>query len=138
MTISQGAKANNSGQKLETAVSDLFTSLGLTFKAQAPFTDVYGGTRARMDFYIEDLDCAVECKRQNVSGTVDQKLPFVFDNLQIFPAVKGLLVLEGNHYESRVGIHKYLNTKVSDCFDWCFLHELEEWIIEQTNSRKTS
>lgn len=70
----------------------------------------------------------IECKRQNVGGTADQKLPFVYENLQAFE--RGLVVLDGNHFHKREGIHGYLNSKISDTFDWCFFEELPAWLEE--------
>ena len=136
MNISQGAKANKSGQALEKDVQSILDALGISFSSQVKFEDCYNNARSKMDFYIEPLDCAVECKRQNVSGTADQKLPFVWENLQKFPAKRGLIVLDGTHYENRIGIQKYLNSKVSDTFDWCFVDDFGDWLLEQTNIGK--
>jgi len=124
--VSQGAKANYSGQKLESAVANILSSFNLDFGSQVKFTDCYGNSRSKMDFVLDDL--AIECKRQEVSGTADQKMPFVLENLSFFP--RGLLVLDGEHYRRREGILNYLNSKVSDTFDWCFIEELGDWLEE--------
>ena len=110
MNISQGAKANFSGQALEKDVESLFNALGIEFESQVKFTDCYGNKRAKMDFVVGNI--AIECKRQNVGGTADQKLPFVYENLQAFE--RGLVLLDGDHFHKREGIHGYLNSKVSD------------------------
>jgi len=136
--ISQGAKANLSGQTLEKDTASILSALGIDFETQVIFEDCYNNSRSKMDFYIPELDCAIECKRQNVSGTADQKLPFVVENLKKFPSVRGLVVLDGSHYQNRKGIHDYLNSIKSSTLDWCFAHHLGEWLIEQTNIRKTS
>jgi len=136
MNISQGAAATKSGQALENDVSSILDALGISFKSQVKFKDCYNNMRSKMDFYIESLDCAVECKRQNVSGTADQKLPFVLENLQKFPAKRGLIILDGDHYQNRKGIQEYLNSKVSDNFDWCFVDNFGDWLLEQTESRQ--
>jgi len=126
--ISQGAKANIAGAQLESQCEAVFSAFGMEFTSQANFTDCYNNSRSRMDFYLPSLDCAVECKRQNVSGTADQKLPFVLENLALFPARRGLLILDGTHYENKQGIIQYLCTKQSEVFDWCFFYELEDWL----------
>ena len=136
--ISQGAKANLSGQTLEINVASILDALNIDFEKQIKFEDCYSNSRSKMDFYIPKLDCAVECKRQNVSGTADQKLPFVVENLKKFPAIRGLVVLDGLHYHNRKGIHDYLNSKKSATLDWCFVHELGDWLIEQTKIRTTT
>jgi len=130
MTVSQGAKANYSGQKLEQEVASILADLDIDFESQVKFTDCYGNTRAKMDFMVDDL--AIECKRQEVGGTADQKIPFVYENLSMFK--RGLLVLDGAHFHSRQGIIDYLNAKRSFFFDWCFVEELQEWLLEQTNN----
>jgi hypothetical protein len=129
--VSQGAKANISGQKLEKLCMGEFTSSNIKFISQVKFTDCYNNPRSKMDFYLSEFDCAVECKRQNVSGTADQKLPFVVENLALFPAKKGLLVLDGEHYENKQGIIQYLCSKQSEVFDWCFFYELGDWLRGQ-------
>lgn len=128
--VSQGAKANYSGQKLEQEVASILTNLDIDFQSQVKFTDCYGNSRAKMDFMVDDL--AIECKRQEVGGTADQKIPFVYENLSMFK--RGLLVLDGAHFHRREGILNYLNSKRSSFFDWCFVEELEDWLLEQTDS----
>jgi len=125
--VSQGAKANYSGQKLEQEVAYILTNLDINFESQVKFTDCYGNSRAKMDFMIDDL--AIECKRQEVGGTADQKIPFVYENLSMFK--RGLLVLDGAHFHCREGIIKYLNSKRSSFFDWCFVEELADWLVEE-------
>jgi hypothetical protein len=135
MSISQGAKANKSGQKLEQDVEALLNAMGIEFEKQVKFTDCYGNVRAKMDFVIEAMakpnlksHVAIECKRQTVGGTADQKLPFVYENLQAFDS--GLVVLDGEHYHRREGIHGYLDSKISNTFDWCFFEDLPAWLEE--------
>lgn len=135
---SQGEEAVKSGQKLENAVEDILRSYGLSYHKQAKFTDIYENSRSKMDFYVEDFDLGIECKRQIGSGTADQKMPFVVKNLEKFPAKYGLLVLDGDHYKARIGIHSYLNSEKCDIFDWVFLDALEDWLLEQTNRGTTT
>lgn len=123
-TQSQGAKANYSGQKLEAQVESILQSLDLDYQKEVRFTDCYGNSRSRMDFMVDDL--AIECKRQNVGGTADQKIPFVYENLSMFK--RGLLVLDGDHFHRREGITTYLNAKRSSFFDWCFVEDLADWL----------
>jgi hypothetical protein len=124
--VSQGAKANYSGQKLENEVENILRNLDLDFQSQVKFMDCYGNTRSKMDFMVDGL--AIECKRQEVSGTADQKMPFVYENLSMFK--RGLLVLDGAHFHRREGILNYLNGKRSSFFDWCFVEDLEDWLEE--------
>ena len=123
MNISQGAAANKSGQRLERNVEAVFNSFGINFQKEVKFTNCYNNN-ARIDFVVDDL--AIECKRQMVRGTADQKLPLVFENLQLFP--RGLIILDGDHYKKEEGIHKYLDSKKSDTFDWCFFDNFVDWL----------
>ena len=129
--MSQGGAAVKSGQELERKVKDILENYGVVYKSQVKFEDCYNSPRSKMDFYIEDIDCAVECKRQEVAGTADQKLPFVLENLKRFPASNGLLILDGYHYQNKMGIHDYLNSKIGhDNFEWCFAWDFDEWLDE--------
>ena len=123
MNISQGAAANKSGQRLERDVEAVFNSFEINFQKEVKFTNCYNNN-ARIDFVVDDL--AIECKRQMVRGTADQKLPFVFEDLQLFP--RGLIILDGDHYKKEEGIHKYLDSKKSDTFDWCFFDNFVDWL----------
>jgi hypothetical protein len=135
---SQGANANYSGKQLEDAVENILQKYELSYHSQAKFTDIYGNSRSKMDFYVEDFDLGIECKRQMGSGTADQKMPFVVKNLEKFPAKYGLIVLDGDHYKARIGIQEYLNSEKSDTFNWIFLDAFEDWLLEQTNRRTTT
>ena len=136
MRISQGANAVKSGQKLELYVENVLNHLNLDFSSQDKFRDCYGNKNAKMDFYVDSLDLAIECKRQQGAGTADQKLPFVVENLRKHRASNGLIVLDGEHYKRREGIHEYLTSQISDTFDWVFIEDFEEWLIEQTSKRQ--
>lgn len=136
--ISQGANAVKSGQQLETELFDIMQSFRLTLQTQVVFTDCYNNPRSKMDFYIPELDLAIECKRQMGSGTADQKLPFVIENFKKFPSKYSLLVLDGDHYKNRAGIHTYLNSQVSEYFNWCFIEDFARIINEQTKNRATT
>ena len=126
MSISQGAAANKSGQSLERDVEAVLNSFGIDFQKEVKFTNTYFNKNARMDFLVGDL--AIECKRQMVGGTADQKFPFVFNDLQLFPCARGLVIIDGDHYKKREGIHKYLDSKKSDTFDWCFFDNFVDWL----------
>ena len=134
-TVAQGAKANFSGQKLENEVEAILQSLDLEYQKEYKFTDCYGNTKSRMDFMVGGL--AIECKRQMVGGTVDQKMPFVFENLSLFD--RGLLVIDGDHFRKREGIINYLNNKAAmfPFFSWVWFEDLEDWLLEQTEFGQT-
>ena len=105
---------------------------GYTVEMRVKYRDLYDNPRSMMDLYLPKLDLAVMFKRQSVSGTADQKVPFWVNNLVAFPAKKGLLVLDGAHFHKREGIHHFLNAKVSDTFNWCFEENFLAYMSQQT------
>lgn len=55
----------------------------------------------RVDFVIDGLEdfpdgLAVEVKRQGVSGSVDEKIPYVVANIKEAMSIPGMLVLDGS------------------------------------------
>jgi hypothetical protein len=132
--INQGARAVASGKALETSTLNILEELNINYEEQVRFTDTYYNENSKMDFYLPELEVAIECKFQKVSGTADQKFPKVVNDLRLFRDGnihgKGLIVLAGSHYETRVGIQQYLNDQKSEYLDWCFLHELKGWLKE--------
>jgi hypothetical protein len=137
MTISAGAKANKNGQELEKEVEVCLQSLGLSYVKQKKFKDIYD-KNAKMDFFVNDLDLAIECKYQRVAGTSDQKMPFVVQNIEIFPSSSGLLIVSGKHFRENFGLQKYLDN-VSDNtekFNWIFFEDTHAWLSSRIASTK--
>lgn len=101
----QGALAVQSGQKLETIVKNsllkYFSESQIT--SQYKFINVYN-KNAKIDFCIKNHNIVIECKRQNVAGTADEKIPFVLANLVKIKANLSILVLDGSWYKEQVGI----------------------------------
>lgn len=105
--LSQGAKAVKSGKLLELAVSKILSSKdNISYEIQKSFKGIWGNTK--MDHYIiSPKTIAIECKYQGVSGTVDEKIPYCMLNLEKFDSDIGILVLEGPHFEKKIGIKKW-------------------------------
>jgi hypothetical protein len=76
--MSQGANANINGARLEQRVEQLLISFNLDFIKQHKYVSIYNHC-AKMDFYVESLDLAIECKNQEGSGSVAEKIPYVFE-----------------------------------------------------------
>ena len=126
MNISPGAQANVNGADLESVVKTILTELNVDFIAQAPYQNIYGSKRARIDFLVDDV--AIECKFQKVAGSVSEKMPYVVYNLSEFP--RGLLVLDGAYFRKHEGIQKWLTkaASVNKKFDWCWVEDLGSWL----------
>ena len=120
----QGSKANENGQKLEDLVEaelckygvkvlaysswldDLEeldpTTEGVLFK-NVPYTNVYG-SRGRGEFLLflrGFADTRIECRSQTVSGSVDEKLPYLLENCKVFDEKNVIVVLEGNGFKTK-------------------------------------
>lgn len=117
MKMSQGAEANHSGQMLENVIlrefkarkvpdfpfsedrnnGNLFADKRLI--RNAPFTAV-NGCESRSEFlYVCAsllLDVRIECKWQQVSGSVDEKLSFTMDNaIEAMPEKNIWIIVDG-------------------------------------------
>ena len=130
--MSQGGNAVKSGKELENKVQAIFDSYDFSYEKQVPFMNTYNLT-GWMDFVIDDI--AIECKNQNGTGTVDQKFPFVYDDLCLFPSERGLVVLGGSWYTKgprAKAIHWYLDKKKKEdsTFSWCLIDDFDNWLQE--------
>lgn len=126
-TLSPGAQANKNGKQLEASVEAILDAYNFDYTPQAPYQNIYGSNRARIDFCIDDL--AIECKFQEVSGSVSEKMPYVVANLQS-GFKRGLLVLDGAYFRKNEGLQGWLTKTAegTDDFDWCFIEELSDWL----------
>lgn len=111
----QGMEANDSGQYLEGIVLSLFVGRGFllvhperlvtpdmfahrTIARQFPYRSIYE-EEARVDFMVAEGDrrLAIECKYQEMQGSVDEKLEFTIRNAcERMPAQEVAIVLGGN------------------------------------------
>lgn len=115
--VVQGAESNHSGQFLEQAIEDEFSRRGVpVFDAtekmhnsdwvtecfllrNAPYTSIYG-CQSRSEFLYRDCrlgrDIRIECRWQQVAGSVDEKMPYLYMNaLLAMPEHEIWLVVEG-------------------------------------------
>lgn len=108
LIMSQGGNANISGDRLEKRVESLLSPY--TYIRQHKYTSIYGHN-AKMDFYVVDLDLAIECKNQDVNGSVAEKIPFVLESFEMHNAKNCLLVLGGRYWPTRPGIKSWVTNK---------------------------
>ena len=120
----QGSKANKNGKRLEDLVeaelckynidvlsyNEWVTDItkisddvkGVLFK-NVPYINVYG-SKGRSEFLLfldGFLDTRIECRSQLVTGSVDEKLPYLLENCKAFDEKNVIVVLEGNGYRTR-------------------------------------
>jgi len=105
--MKQGEKAVHNGREFERLCEELLEDNGYTFETQVPYTNLYGSNRCKIDIVVDELH--IECKFQDGSGSVDEKIPFCLHNLEQFGG--GLIILGGKHWESERGktIRKWAN-----------------------------
>lgn len=67
-----------------------------------PYTSIYGSTRSRSELGLVEPSgkvTRIECKWQNVSGSVDEKFPYVLENALAVPESRILIVVGGNGFK---------------------------------------
>lgn len=115
----QGSRANKAGKKLEDMVRAEFVKHGVyslpyrhwvvneavgakgTLVMNVPYTTIYNH-RGRSEFVLMRngfSDVRIECRSQNVAGSVDEKLPYLFDNAVACEERTVLLVIEGDGFK---------------------------------------
>ena len=105
LSLGQGAKANWTGANFEDKMEDFLRFAGYEYETQVKYTNLYGSNRCKIDFVVVNSlgnPVHIECKFQNVSGSVDEKLPFCLHNLEQFD--NGLVLLGGNHWKTERGV----------------------------------
>ena len=138
--MQQGTKANVNGSRLENRIEQKLSNLSIKYIKQHKYDSIYNH-QGKMDFYLPDIDTAVEAKNQEVSGSVAEKIPYVMFSFEKHPAVHSLLVLGGNYWKTSPGIinwaKNYANSS-SKHINIIFEEELEEWLFEQTSKRNST
>jgi hypothetical protein len=134
--MSQGTNANINGLRLEKRIEVLLNRIGLAYTKQHKYTSVYEHN-AKMDFYIAELDLAIECKNQEGSGSVAEKIPYVMEAFIQHPALNSLLILGGAYWPTKPGIKKWADMRAKQSvknIQIVYESNLENW-FEQTNNR---
>jgi len=124
--------ANDSGNVLEQTVKSVFSTKGFTkvlyrdwsknsekygkevLLLNVPFTTIYehkGTTEFRLISEKYGMDIRIECKWQQVSGSVDEKLPYLYLNcIEAMPEKNIIIVIDGGGW--RKGAIKWLREAV--------------------------
>ncbi|MFH1357565.1 MAG: PD-(D/E)XK nuclease superfamily protein [bacterium] len=118
--ITHGAMANKTGNSLEKYVKDQLEANGYTpfplqykkqllenrksiggkqYATQAPVGDSIYGSKRNCDFFVINPDkfpegLVIECKWQQVAGSVDEKYPFLYFNI-VKTGVPTIVLLDG-------------------------------------------
>ena len=134
--MNQGKKANTCGQSLESIVSNSLIQKGFTevpykkwiknpemFGSEVliknfPFTSIYGH-KGSSEFLLSSLiykyKIRIECKWQQVAGSVDEKYPYLYLNcIEAMPEKDIIILLDGGGYKK----------------------EAKEWLMKTIKERK--
>jgi ATP:corrinoid adenosyltransferase len=115
--MEKGTKSNVTGNQLETAVKTVLVGKGFQLVyyrdwqknpnkygeelllENVPFTTIYGH-RGNTEFLLISrkygLKMRIECKWQQVSGSVDEKLPYLYLNsIEAMPELSVMILIDG-------------------------------------------
>jgi len=130
----QGSQATRTGRVLEEHVKSIFSSYGFTvipyadylnlpkpiegnyLVLNAPYTSIYnhqGKTEFLAVSSERDLTIRIECKWQQVSGSVDEKFPYLFENCLIMPEDTIFILLDGEGYKPEA--RQWLANEAKNC-----------------------
>lgn len=131
--MEKGTKSNVTGNQLEVAVKTVLTGKGFEvvnyrlwekqkekfgeelLLENVPFTTIYGH-RGNTEFLLlskkYQLQMRIECKWQQVAGSVDEKLPYLYLNaIEAMPETSILILIDGSGWKA--GALNWLKDAVS-------------------------
>lgn len=109
----QGGTANKTGSLLESTVRNTFVQHGFAVRpysaaplllpedilmTNVPYTSIYGHqgkTEYLASSPARNLLARIECKWQQVAGSVDEKFPYLFENAKNMPEPMVILLIDG-------------------------------------------
>ena len=108
-SITDSNRANFNGKNFEDLISNFLIEKNINFQKEYLSTNmgIYN-TKLRFDFYLPDLDIVIEAKFQNSPGTVDEKYPYLFENMKSIN--KKVLIVYGGG-KARPGAISWLKNK---------------------------
>lgn len=115
--ITQGARANMNGRSAEQVVANILQQKHLSFQAQVMIGYGIYGTPIRTDFLIVTAKgfrngLIIECKWQDVPGSVDEKFPYLVANIKTCYPSPTIIILDGGGYRSGAAV--WLRQQVGD------------------------
>jgi hypothetical protein len=111
----QGRQANRSGRAAEDMLARTLISRGCQVAQQVVMGKTIYGTDLRVDILVSNLAAfpgglVIESKWQDCGGSVDEKFPFLVENIKTCLPVPAIVVLDGAGY--RDGARAWLRSKV--------------------------
>jgi hypothetical protein len=131
-------KANQSGQAVEDTLAGALRAVGLQFARQVTVGRTIYRTELRVDFIVTNLAAfpaglILESKWQDVSGSIDEKFPYLVENIrQQYPLPVVVIVHGGG---CRPGAIEWLRARV-DGQRLVAVYNLEEFLSWVMRSEK--
>lgn len=98
--LTQGGRAGSNGASAEDTISDILTRKGHRHERQKGIGQGIYGTMLRADFFLEQVSgypdgLIIESKWQETMGSVDEKLPYLVENIRICYPCPAIIVVGG-------------------------------------------
>lgn len=133
MRATPGGRANGNGRTAETLIGAVLKGKGMPFVPQYPIGNGIYGTPIKVDFYLPTapgyLDgLIIEAKWQDANGSVEEKLPYLWFNIEHHYPCPAIVVIDGPGF--RPGAVEWLrgrarvNSNLADVFN---LQEFVSW-----------
>lgn len=114
-TLSQGARANHHGRTAEAVIRNMLTSAGYAVEYQKTIGKGIFNTDIIVDFFVHDhlrypAGLIIESKWQERAGSVDEKWPFLVENIRHCYPCPTIIVIHGGGF--RPGAERWLRRQV--------------------------
>lgn len=128
--LTQGGRANRHGRSAEQVIDSILRNRGIQPKAQYVIGLSIYGEPLKVDFYIEQLPgfpsgLVIESKWQDASGSVDEKFPFLVENIRHCLPCPAIVIASGQG--ARSGALRWLRAQV-DGAQFVAVYNLEEFL----------
>jgi len=118
-------RASQHGASLEDRVAELAASLGLQVQRKVKVGYRLWGRRREIDLVLRKPNSekilGVECKYQGVSGTAEEKILAVLEDMKHWP-IPGLLVIDGPGFSEKMRAYLLSTGKVVE------FQDVEAWL----------
>ncbi len=129
--MSDGGRANATGRVAEDVIDGILRSKGIRASRQYPIGAGIFGTELRADFYMYPTarfpkGLFIESKWQEVSGSAEEKLPYLVENIRrCYPAPVIVVVAGGGHREGAINWLRHQ----ADGYKLMHVFRLEEFLV---------
>ncbi|HOH76417.1 MAG TPA: hypothetical protein PLB35_04115 [Myxococcota bacterium] len=119
------SKAPENGKDLEKRVVEIAEGLGLVVETQVRVARRIWGAVRQIDVVsthpVSRLRLGVECKYQAVSGSAEEKIPAIVEDIDAWP-IRGIIVISGEGFTANMKSSLFSTGKVVE------LEDLEAWL----------